>query len=124
MSGKRHVTLTLTGGVVDELKRRGINISREVDTFLPTLLGPLEPPKDVLPPGPASPQSSAVEPIQEKPGGGEFAKGERWRDEKLREYRSYARQQREQGFELEPRWYEIAAEALGMSVEEFKRAVS
>jgi len=124
MSGKRHVTLTLTGGVVDELKRRGINISREVDTFLPTLLSPLEPPKDVLPPGPASPRPKEDElgRPSEASEGKEIA--DRWRDEKLREYRSYARRQREQGFELEPQWYEIAAGALGMSVEEFKRAVS
>jgi len=124
MSGKRHVTLTLTGGVVDELKRRGINISREVDTFLPTLLGPYEPPKKVLSSSVPSPQPKEDEfdRPSEASEGKEIA--DRWRDEKLKEYRSYARRQREQGFELEPQWYEIAAGALGMSVEEFKRAVS
>jgi len=118
---KRHITLTIDNGIVEKLRAKGLNISKEVNEFLAQLVGE------------RTPASMEIELLRKEKADLEAQlsvldqkEKDQIRDQlilkKIEPYREYYRKRLAEG-NLRPEWVDESARVIGITVEKFKELI-
>ena len=118
---KRHVTLSVDAELIEEAKRRGINISREVNTILQEILYASRVSVDDELKEALHAKEVAEQRVRELLEERQQTRANAFRGEKLRDYRRYYQSKIREEWPTREEWLRSSAEIFGIGVDEFTK---